>query len=50
MQVMDSMHQPREPLHVFTYSYLYAFTLTLPSVATSPSAASLFACPIGPSL
>lgn len=31
---MDSMHQPREFPRVFTGSYLYIFTLTLPSAAT----------------
>ncbi|DBA89592.1 TPA: Lymphocyte transmembrane adapter 1 [Trebouxia sp. C0005] len=34
MEVMDSMHQPRKFPRVFTASYLYVFTLTLPSAAT----------------
>ena len=32
---MDSMHQPRQFPRVFIYSYLYVFTLTLPSAATT---------------
>ena len=31
---MDSMHQPHKFPRVFTASYLYVFTLTLPSAAT----------------
>ena len=33
-EVMDSMYQPRNFPRVFTASYLYVFTLTLPSAAT----------------
>ena len=31
---MDSMHEPRKFTRVFTCSYLYVFTMTLPSAAT----------------
>ena len=51
---MDSMHQPRKFPRVFTCSYLYVFTLTLPSAATMfaafPSQAALYGKPAGWSL
>ena len=33
-EVMDSMHKPHRFPKVFTCSYLYVFTLTLPNAAT----------------
>ena len=33
-EVMDSMHEPHHFPRVFTCSYLYVFTLTLPNAAT----------------
>ena len=48
-EVMDCMHKPRNFPRVFTCSYLYVFTLTLPSAATMfaafPSQAALHGKP-----